>query len=856
MKRLCMGCMHEYDAKYDVCPFCGYVYGTPPKEAYHMTPGTILNNKYIIGKVLGFGGFGITYIAYDKILEQRVAIKEYMPGEFSTRMPEQSTVTVFSGEREEQFREGLKKIEEEAKRLSKFSSVPNIVHIFDCFQANNTVYIVMEYLDGESLKDKLSRDGRMPVQDAYDIVIKVISAMKMVHKEGMIHRDIAPDNIFILKNGDIKVIDFGAARYATTKHSKSLSVIIKPGYAPEEQYRSRGDQGPHTDVYALAATFYKMITGVTPEDAMERSVKDMLKPPSKMGVDISKPMDVAIMNALMVNIDDRTPTMDEFEKELNDADVKERKKTASKDTSGSMPLPIKISIGVGASIVSIALLAVLTINVAPRLGIDKILGATEVTVPNIVNQDYESIKNNDDLKIKIFDTKFNDDYIKGRVIEQDPTGGMTVPKGTEIHVSISEGARPMLIPNVVGMRVDEAKNIAGKLYKNVICEPSEDDMSSVAPGAVVSQSQQPYSDTIKTGYGDSITLKYNANGFDAGTYTASETATVVPSSIDINSKILSNIQNDFYNSNSVYLSPVYILKDIQKNKYIRVDEYNQEEQDYLEVNVNVPNDISVGSIVAEDTDENANNRDKLLHVYVYDGVKPFEAENYKGKSLEEIQNLLTSAGINVSTQYEFSSEVNVNCIIRTMDAGGGELAAGSVLHSGNSITLIVNNGDDPHKSVTETKKQETKQVPETTKAKVETSVVPETTKAKETQTQKAPETENTAPPETTTARETVPPATQNVQPDVVKPRRIERNTEPDENGESGLNSDEEGGGKKKKKKKKDNKNRERLSFDELPEDIQDKINDGVSIKYQRESSYIDENGERKTITYYYDSDED
>lgn len=191
-----------------------------------------------------------------------------------------------------------------------------------------------------------------------------------------------------------------------------------------------------------------------------------------------------------------------------------------------------------------------------------------------------------------------------------------------------------------------------------------------------------------------------------------------------------------------------------------------------------------------------------------------------------------------------------------MDAGGGELAAGSVLHSGNSITLIVNNGDDPHKSVTETKKQETKQVPETTKAKVETSVVPETTKAKETQTQKAPETENTAPPETTTARETVPPATQNVQPDVVKPRRIERNTEPDENGESGLNSDEEGGGKKKKKKKKDNKNRERLSFDELPEDIQDKINDGVSIKYQRESSYIDENGERKTITYYYDSDED
>ena len=748
MKRLCMGCMQEYDARYEVCPFCGYVYGTPPKEAYHLTPGTILNNKYIIGKVLGFGGFGITYIAYDKVLEQRVAIKEYMPGEFSTRMPEQKTVTVFSGDREEQFKEGLIKIEEEAKRLSKFSSVPNIVHIFDCFQANNTVYIVMEYLDGESLKDKLNREGKMPVQDAYGIVIKVISAMKIVHREGIIHRDIAPDNIFILKNGDIKVIDFGAARYATTKHSKSLSVIIKPGYAPEEQYRSRGDQGPHTDVYALAATFYKMITGITPEDAMERSVKDMLKHPSQLlGVNISKSMDTAIMNALMVNIEDRTPTMDEFEEELNDAEVKERKKTAAKDTSGSMPMPLKVCIGVGAGVISLALLAVLTINVAPRLGIDKILGATEGTVPNFVNQDYESIKDNDDLSIITDEVKYDDEYIEGRVISQDKNAGTTVPRDTEINVIVSAGSRPMLIPNLVGMRLDEAEKIAGKLYKNVIAEPYTGDTSTILPGAVLGQSHDPYSETIKSGYGDSITLYYNADGYDKSVYLADNTATDIPESISVSLQELPDAQRYFYSNYSIYLSPVFVLKDVINNKYIRVDEYNDKEQDYQEVNIDVPDNISRGSIIKEYTDESANNKSKLLHVYVYDGIKPFATDNYRGRDLAEIQNILMSASVTVSTQYEFDPYVKANSIIRVIGGDGAELPLGTILHSGDNVTLVVNNGIDPNVPTTNYESVGASTTTETTKAKVETKTAPpETTRARETQsTQTQPPTQAAIP---------------------------------------------------------------------------------------------------------------
>ena len=157
--RLCMGCMEEFNEKYDECPYCGYVPGTKPAEAYHIVPGMVLEGKYIIGRSIGYGGFGVTYIGLDQVLNKKVAIKEYLPGEFSTRVPGQTEVTVFSGDKEEQFQKGVDKFVEEAKRLAKFQSMDNIVRIYDAFQENGTAYIVMEYLEGETLKDKLEREG-------------------------------------------------------------------------------------------------------------------------------------------------------------------------------------------------------------------------------------------------------------------------------------------------------------------------------------------------------------------------------------------------------------------------------------------------------------------------------------------------------------------------------------------------------------------------------------------------------------------------------------------------------------------------------------------------------------------------
>ena len=256
MDIFCMGCMEKFSDEYQVCPYCGYIVGTKAAEALHIEPGSVLHDRYIVGRVLGFGGFGITYIGWDALLEQKVAIKEYLPSEFSTRMPGVTQVTVFNGDKKEQFRDGMKRFVDEAKRLARFHQCDGIVKVFDSFEDNNTAYIVMEYLQGETLAERLKREGTIPPEQAVEMLIPVIRSLKVVHAEGIIHRDIAPDNIFITLDGQVKLIDFGAARYATTSHSRSLTVIVKPGYSPEEQYRSRGDQGSHTDTYAIGAVLY------------------------------------------------------------------------------------------------------------------------------------------------------------------------------------------------------------------------------------------------------------------------------------------------------------------------------------------------------------------------------------------------------------------------------------------------------------------------------------------------------------------------------------------------------------------------------------------------------------------------
>ena len=450
MKR-CLGCMEQYDDALNVCPHCGYVCGTPAEESIHMQPGTLLHDRYIVGRVLGYGGFGVTYIGWDGKLEQKVAIKEYLPGEFSTRMPGQSQVTVFNGDKSEQFRDGLKKFVEESKRLAKFQNEAGIVKIFDSFEENETAYIIMEYLDGITLKEYLGQVGTIPEDEAINMLMPVMESLQTVHAEGLLHRDIAPDNIFLTKDGSVKLIDFGASRYATTSHSRSLTVIIKPGYSPEEQYRSRGDQGPYTDVYAIAATLYRMITGKTPPDAMERRAKyenqnkDILIEPHKLVKNISRNREVAILNAMNVRVEDRTPDIKTFIEELNaDPPAKRRYGKIKKIDIYSWPLWLKFLVP---SLLTVAIaVGVLTltgvINFKSMFNAGNIEGF--VRVPNIVGESEEKAKSEPEfrdgqLRLDFGVKKFSEEN-ENIVIEQDHSEGEYLTIGSVVRYNKSAGS--------------------------------------------------------------------------------------------------------------------------------------------------------------------------------------------------------------------------------------------------------------------------------------------------------------------------------------------------------------------------------------------------------------------------------
>ena len=484
MNRLCMGCMQEYDDKFEVCPHCGYAFNTPAKQSYHIPPGSVLEQRYIVGKVLGFGGFGVTYLGWDYLMERKVAIKEYLPSEFATRMPTQQKVTVYSGEKEEQFKEGLAKTLDEARRLAKFEAVPGIVQIYDCFEANGTSYIVMEFLEGMSLKEYLAEHGKMTVEQAIPVILQIAAAMEAVHKAGILHRDIAPDNIYVLNPDEpdalqVKLLDFGAARYATTKHSKSLSVIIKPGYAPEEQYRSRGDQGTWTDVYALAATFYKMITGVTPEDAMERSVKDEVKKPSKLGVKIGKPVETALMNAMNVKIQDRTQTMEEFSQELQAAEVKERKRTKDKNDVGKVPRWVFLVSGGAIVAVGEAAALMLTGVIQVRIRSDSAtLDADIVRVPNVVNHladEAETILADHQLGMSRDKMVYSKEIPQDMVSYQEIKENTAVERNTTLVVWISMGEEKGVVPTIKGLSQEEAQKLLEEAgFTNIRIQESQE----------------------------------------------------------------------------------------------------------------------------------------------------------------------------------------------------------------------------------------------------------------------------------------------------------------------------------------------------------------------------------------------
>ena len=311
MKR-CNNCLKIIDSDFMFCPHCGYKEGTPPSEPCHLFPGTILMDRYLIGKVLGSGGFGVTYRAWDSKLDSIVAVKEFYPSGLVNRIPGTKEVIIYNAQSAADFYSFKEKFLDEARNMAKFNSESNIVNVYKFFEENNTAYIVMEFLEGEGLnKYLIEHNKKIDIEYAVKITEEIADALSKLHKQGIIHRDISPDNIFLCSNGKIKLIDFGAARFSLDENKK-LTIILKHGFAPPEQYEWINKQGAWTDVYALGATLYFVLTGKKPMRSTDRKINDTLIPPNEIDPTIHDYISDTIMKAMSVDINFRFKNVEEF----------------------------------------------------------------------------------------------------------------------------------------------------------------------------------------------------------------------------------------------------------------------------------------------------------------------------------------------------------------------------------------------------------------------------------------------------------------------------------------------------------------------------------------------------------------
>lgn len=654
----CMGCMEEFDENQTLCPHCGYEEGTMPAEVYHMEPGSILAKRYIVGKTLGYGGFGVTYIGYDAELERKVAIKEYLPGEFSTRVPGQTQVTIYDGERKEQFQSGIEKFMDEAKRLAKFQDTEGVVHIYDSFLYNDTAYIIMEYIDGETLKSKLERDGKMSAEDTLNVILPVVSALKKVHEVGIIHRDISPDNIMISKEGKVSLIDFGASRFATSTHSKSLSVLIKPGYAPVEQYQSRGDQGPWTDVYALASTMYYALTGIVPEDAMERMGKDELKSLSKLGIKVDKNIETAIMNAMNLKIEERTPSMEAFEEELTSQKTVVKLAVAKeKRDVGKWPMWAKTSVGFAAALITTFFVLMLTGVISFREGSlsPVIVTAGNTMVPNVVNTTVEVAEaksSNKKLKIQIVGKEYSDEIEEGIILSQNITGGEVVEEDTVLEVVISAGKESVFMTSLVGKTKEEA---IAWLDTNGIKYTIEEIESMSTPGTVATQSVAADEKIAK---GDTVVLQVSTG--------------------------ISGIDN----------KAEVRMPDLTKLTYAQAQKKMEELGLYLSIETSVYDmKVAKDKVISQSVPSGT-----VLHqgdsvtVVVSLGKEQVRVPYVQYETEANAKQMISNAGLMVSVKYEYSATVKQGVVITQ------GIEKDTLVDMGTTIEIVVSSGTEPAKN--------------------------------------------------------------------------------------------------------------------------------------------------------------
>lgn len=502
--KYCMGCMENIEDEVLQCPHCGFMQNNQNVQGLLQT-GTILQNRYIVGRSIGNGGFGVTYIGLDAQLKRKIAIKEFFPRKTSARMKDGLRVVATSMECQQAFNRGLEQFLNEAKHLARLSHIQGIVYIYNFFQENGTGYIIMEYLEGKDLRNLLHQHNeKLPFDEAKELILSVLYILKNVHMNGILHRDIAPDNVFITEDKIVKLIDFGAARHAVRQPSEETDVLLKVGYAPVEQYYVDGKQGAWTDMYEVGALFYRMLTGVKPIPSIERVKKDTLQLPSELGVELPDYAEAAIMTSL--NIDSRyriqsardymhalhgdsfQPTEWTVETTLFEQDELEQKQKFFSKKRILLLIAICLAIVASGMVAAIKLRKNTDVVVTNNKELPDLKGMTE---EEAVNQ-LQTLDLSDIKIVYIYDADG-----KETVEEQNPAAGGSIVAQSEITLTVKSAKKTVLPELQNSMTYSAAKDELQK--KGLIVEKKEKYDENISKGNVIDYEKMAAGEVLDAG---------------------------------------------------------------------------------------------------------------------------------------------------------------------------------------------------------------------------------------------------------------------------------------------------------------------------------------------------------------------
>lgn len=500
-QNLCIGCMRPLKDDL-ICSSCHFEQGKYRPIPRCLLPGTEVAERYVLGRVLGEGNFGITYIGWDKVLSKRVAVKEYYPTDYVSRDVLRGTdrkVYVYESRVKKEYKDNLDKFLNEARCLTRFNHMAGIVAVQDFFYENETAYIVMDYVGERNVKQEIRENGAMDAKEVLMLMRPILEALSKIHRTGMVHRDISPDNILFAEDDSLVLIDFGSARIRNMEMTKSMTIVFKRGFSPEEQYRAKGKQGAWSDVYAVCATMYFMMTGQAPEDVIERMIGAKVIPLSDFPeINISECAKNAIMKGISIRAEDRYASMDSLICDLYEETI-QRETFFSRQRRRWMA-------GIGV----IGIVFVLCVSFLHKTTPDYQPSNSQIQVVQTQKVSTEApivyrMVNVTGMKRKVaeqkinaigdasliikWQKKYNKKAKKGILISQSIKKGESWTKGKKqtLMLTVSRGEKKIRVPNLVGLSYADAKKKLEKKKLNCRIVQRESDTIS---GIVLEQSKK------------------------------------------------------------------------------------------------------------------------------------------------------------------------------------------------------------------------------------------------------------------------------------------------------------------------------------------------------------------------------